>query len=103
MRRSLAVVKQLVPTARVAQARTLITRRPLITPCAEVGCSSWAGRPRTFATAPPKDSSETTNNESTHANLGAEFMEEVELDDAEWEGEEVSEGVFISVRISYRW
>lgn len=69
------------------QCRTLIASRPPVWTPAQVGCSSWALGRRAIASGPKE----------TDSNEGAEFMAEVELDEAEWEGEEVSEGVFISV------
>lgn len=68
----------------------------------DVGCSHWVLPPATrLYSAKPKPSKlkeEEPPIEIAEDSFGADFFEEVEVDEgeAEWEGEEVSEGVFMS-------
>lgn len=91
MRPAFAIVRQAALTPRALHTRPLL--RPALT---NVGCSHWATSVRRPYSAKPKPPKEPPV-EIAEEMLGAEFFEEVEIDaDPEWEGEEVSEGVFMS-------
>lgn len=63
---------------------------------ANVGCSFWATTAYRSYSAKPKPPKEAPV-EIAEETLEADFFEEVEIDaDPEWEGEEVSEGVYMS-------
>lgn len=87
MRPALALVRQAALQPRALQARPLL--RPAL---ANVGCSHWA-RDYSAKPKPPKEPPV----EIAEETLEADFFEEVEIEaDPVWEGEEVSEGVFMS-------
>lgn len=87
MRPAFALVRQAALQPRALQARFLL--RPAL---ANVGCSHWT-RDYSAKPKPPKEPPV----EIAEETLEAEFFEEVEIEaDPEWEGEEVSEGVFMS-------
>lgn len=109
MRPAFALARQASISSNALHARPLA--RPFFT---TVGCSHWsttvtAASARSYS-AKPKPPKEPPV-EIAEETLEADFFEEVEIDadpaDPEWEGEEVSEGVFmsampVSVRERYR-
>lgn len=93
MRPAFALIRQTALQTRAHQLRCVA--RPRL---ADVGCSHWAAAavPIRLYSAKPKPPKPPPV-EIAEETLGAEFFEEVEVDaDPEWEGEEVSEGVFMS-------
>lgn len=91
MRPAFALARQAALPSRAHCVRPL--PRPVL---ANVGCSHWATAASRSYSAKPKAPKEAPV-EIAEETLEADFLEEVEIDaDPEWEGEEVSEGVFMS-------